>query len=95
MPEPSFTEPDQYGQSHPIENPDLISSKLKHFEDAVKEITKNEKENLVRAQEKCPELLTDDFKLMFLRCEVFNEKVQKKIAARCIILEAITALSHF
>ena len=73
--EVSFTDPDIYGQAHPLENEELIGSKLKAFEVAVAEIPNADKKNLVLAQSKCPELLTEGFKLQFLRCEVFNEKV--------------------
>ena len=72
-----FTETDLYGQRHPIENDQLITSKLKEFEDEVDKIPEAEKGSLLQAQSKCPSLLVDDFKLMFLRCEIFNADVSK------------------
>ena len=69
----SFSEPDQYGQMHPEENHELIAEKLIAFEGALKDIPPTEKENLIQAQTQCPHLLTEEFKLQFLRCEVFNE----------------------
>ena len=70
-----MTEPDQYGQAHPIETQDVVIHSLKEFEAAVEAIPAKDKPSLTEAQQKCPQLLTDDFKLQFLRCEVFNEKV--------------------
>ena len=66
---------DVYGQVHPVETPELIHYKLNEFEAAVEEFRKkNDKshKSLLQAMEKCPQLLTRDFKLMFLRSEVFN-----------------------
>ncbi|KAL7572903.1 hypothetical protein ACA910_004548 [Epithemia clementina (nom. ined.)] len=71
-------DPDQYGQLHPIETPELIARKRVEFEEHLQHILassssfRTELEGLKQAQEKCPQLLTDDFKLIFLRCEVFN-----------------------
>ena len=67
--------PDVYGQVHPVETPELIQTKLAEFDNAVAELVRNEEKDntsLCRAVEKCPELLTKDFKLKFLRCEVFH-----------------------
>jgi hypothetical protein len=64
--------PDIYGQIHPMETDELISSSLRQFDLAV---------NLLRndvvavAERKCPHLLTPPFKLLFLRCEVFHVDV--------------------
>ena len=74
--------PDQYGQLHPNETAELVESKLKAFEEEVKKLSDDDTKNLKEAQEKCPELLTDQFKLMFLRCEVFNADVSIQILWR-------------
>ncbi|CAB9518712.1 tocopherol transfer protein-like [Seminavis robusta] len=76
-----FTEPDDYGQRHPIETPQLIISKLRSFEYQLVLIPHHKKTCLKKAMKNCPELLTDKFKLMFLRCECFNEvKAAKRYA---------------
>lgn len=73
--------PDVYGQLHPKETPELIAQKLIEMESEIEKLaadTTNAKQNclqLKQAQERCPELLTDGFKLMFLRCEVFHANV--------------------
>jgi hypothetical protein len=71
------------GQLHPNETPELIAQKMIEMESEIEKlqlaaVDTNAKQNclqLKEAQERCPELLTDDFKLMFLRCEVFNANV--------------------
>jgi len=65
--------PDIYGQLHPVETPELIARKREELEAEIAKLA--DKKNLEEAQKKCPQLLTDDFKLMFLRCEVFNADV--------------------
>jgi hypothetical protein len=64
--------PDIYGQVHPVETPELIAQKQLEFETEIEKLAADTKHNLLQAQKQCPELLTHDFKLMFLRCEVFN-----------------------
>ena len=71
------TDPDQYGQVHPIESHDLIASKLKDLE---KELSKSELQSpgYQGARTHCPEQLTNDFKLQFLRCEQFQVDLAAK-----------------
>ena len=60
-----------YGQVHPVETPKMIIQRLEEFDQAVQEVIP-EAVNLQKAQQRCPDLLTDEFKLMFLRSEVFR-----------------------
>ena len=67
--------PDQYGQVHPHETPELIARKMVDFDKEVKKLKTADAKGIKEAQLKCPDLLTDKFKLMFLRSEVFNADV--------------------
>lgn len=65
--------PDMYGQLHPMESPELIAEGLKSFEEQLQKIlSANEASCVSQAFSKCPHLMTNKFKLMFLRAEVFN-----------------------
>jgi hypothetical protein len=70
--------PDVYGQLHPVETPELLKRKQKEFEEEMEKLSADEKKNILLAHEKCPELVADDFKLMFLRCEVYNADLAAK-----------------
>lgn len=76
--------PDIYGQVHPIETPELIAQKQAEFETELEKLATDSKKTLLQAQERCPELLTHDFKLMFLRCEVFNADVSTVVSERSV-----------
>jgi CRAL/TRIO domain len=73
-----FSEPDCYGGRHPIETDQLLATKLVHFENQLVAISRHKKIALLQAEHQCPYLLTDQFKLKFLRCECFNEKLAAK-----------------
>ena len=65
-----------YGQrAQPEETPDFLSkshAKLLKELDKLDEETKN---GWLQAKVKCPNLVGEEHRLMFLRCEVFNEEV--------------------
>jgi len=62
--------PDMYGQLHPVETPELIESKLDEFQQELDKLNPEVTQWATEAQEKCQP--SQDFKLQFLRCEVFN-----------------------
>ena len=66
---------DVYGQVHPDESKEFCMAKLKQFELVLGGIPESEKESVCEAEARCPELLTPSFKLMFLRCDVFDVNV--------------------
>lgn len=70
----AFTETDVYGQSHPIETPELTKLKLEDLNKTLDEVG-DQHEGWCQAKRMCPELVDDKFKLQFLRCEVFNVDV--------------------
>lgn len=72
------TEEDMYGQQHPIESPELIAYKLQELSEEVELIPAEKKTHLLMAEERCPELLTPAFKLIFLRCDTFKAKKAAK-----------------
>jgi hypothetical protein len=76
IPNIEYDVPDRYGQIHPIETEDLIQNTLRDFDNVLNHhipVMKTKHVNDARC--KCPELLTDSFKLMFLRCECFKVDV--------------------
>ena len=56
----------------PNETPSLISDSLAKFESVLDAVDSDVKGGYLLAKEKCPTLCNDAFKLIFLRCEVFN-----------------------
>lgn len=70
--------PDIYGQLHPVETPELLVKKHEEFLEELSKIAADKKKNVTLANEKCPELINDDFIRLFLRCEVFNTDLAVK-----------------
>lgn len=70
--------PDVYGQVHPVETPELLESKKVELEQELDLIPPEEKTDWLEAQAKC-DFVGDDFKLKFLRCEVFNADVSASV----------------
>ena len=66
---------DVYGQLHPVETNEMIVEKLIEFEAEIKKLPEDVKKSLLEAEEKCPDIVVDGFKLVFLRSEVFNADV--------------------
>jgi len=58
----------------PEETSTLVKEKLAKFDEVLDNIDTKKKIECMMAQEKCPDLCGDDFKLAFLRCEVFKVK---------------------
>jgi hypothetical protein len=86
--------PDIYGQLHPQETLELIQQKLVEMAseiDKMETLTDHTKQNWQQAQERCPNLLTDEFKLMFLRCEVFNSNVS--VLVPCVVVVSILCMN--
>jgi hypothetical protein len=77
--ETQYTEADQYAQKHPIESPELIENKLKELENELEKIPEMQKPAFLQALKKCPALVAEKDKLKFLRCEVFNTDVSRKL----------------
>ena len=57
---------------YPTETKQLFADKLREFHNEVASIPR--KDALALAQERCPELLEDNFKLLFLRTEILDAK---------------------
>jgi hypothetical protein len=67
---------DVYGQKHPIETDELLQNSLRDFDDTLQNhVPISKKKSAMDAQRKCPSLINDSFKLMFLRCECFKVDV--------------------
>lgn len=67
--------PDIYGQQHAIESPKCVSDSLRLLEKEITKLPDDLRAGLDQAAVFCPELLTKEHQLMFLRCEQFNVDV--------------------
>jgi hypothetical protein len=82
--------PDTYGQVHPLETPELLREKLAEFDDLVSRMPHKSAASLRVAERRCPELLTNGFKLMFLRADVFD--TARSVARYCIYWQKRVAM---
>jgi len=71
------SDPDKYGQFHPIETPVLVQTSLILLNEELEKLSGDEKEAYLKAVEMCPNIVTsDDHKILFLRCEQYNVDVR-------------------
>ena len=62
-----------YSQTQtPNESPKFVTERLADFDRILAKVPSKKKTEYLTALEKCPNECSDDFKLVFLRCEVFN-----------------------
>lgn len=67
-----------YGQTPtPKETPSLIEESMRSFSEML-EMDKTENSNWLLAEKRCPHECRDEFKLIFLRCEVFRVELAVK-----------------
>ncbi len=67
---------DLYGQTIPVETPTLLSTKLNDLQNELDAIPTDQKTDWLNAIQKCPDIVcTDEFRLMFLRCEILDAKL--------------------
>jgi hypothetical protein len=95
---PSIRDP--YDQVHPVESAQFIAAKLEDFVKEIGKLSDSEIKGLKKAQANCPELLTDEFQLWFLRAEVFNADVcsclGSTVCAICLDIAGASDLpTHF
>jgi hypothetical protein len=78
---------EKYGQTPtPVETPSLIKEKLDQLKREIEKIPDMDKKEAIQAEEVCPHLAGDDFKMVFLRCEVFNVKVRRMLLLLLLLL---------
>lgn len=68
----NIDEPDMYGQVHPHETKELIQQSLKQFEIELQAMPKDVSYYAYLAEEKAIDTVSDEFKLIFLRTEVYR-----------------------
>lgn len=65
-----------YGQkSQPNETPDFLAASQSSLAEEIDKLPHDKKAGWIRAVKRCPDLVGDDHRLMFLRCEVFDAKL--------------------
>ena len=65
-----------YGQrSQPEETPDFLSKSHTKLLSELNKLNSDIKAGWIKANEKCPQLVNEEHRLMFLRCELFNEEL--------------------
>jgi len=73
-----FESPDQYGQMHPKETPELVIAKMEEMDRALESMAMEEKIMYSTALQRCPDLVRYEERLKFLRCEVFHAELAAK-----------------
>jgi len=71
-------EEDIYGQVILKETSELISTNLEKLDEELERIPNAEKVAWALANERCPQFITKEFKLKFLRCEIFDATLAAK-----------------
>lgn len=79
-PSTRWSQIDEYGQNHPLETTELIELGLSNIEKELRLIPSEKKTAWTTAQSLCPDLVGDNHKLLFLRCEVFDAAVSFLLA---------------
>mmetsp|Transcript_10935 Transcript_10935/g.22871 ORF Transcript_10935/g.22871 Transcript_10935/m.22871 type:complete len:119 (-) Transcript_10935:578-934(-) len=65
-----------YGQQPPKEEtPEFLSSSFAELDRELDNLPEEKKAGWLKAKEKCPELVGEGHRLMFLRCEVFRADI--------------------
>lgn len=68
-----------YGQKpQPEETPEFLSKSHAALLEEIEKLPDDLKAGWLQAKEKCPDLVGEDHRLMFLRCEVFNAEVSEQ-----------------
>jgi CRAL/TRIO domain len=67
-----YYKPDVYGQVHPIETEELLNTSLAEFERQLRAVSPDMSGAALMAEEMCPDIVCRDFKICFLRAEVFR-----------------------
>lgn len=83
-----------YGQrAQPEETPDFISKSHANLLKELDKLDDETKKGWLQAKVKCPNLVGEEHRLMFLRCEVFNEEVGDCYIYPMLIIEFATMLN--
>ena len=69
-----------YGQESPIEEtPEVLATSHAALENELDKLPDEKKAGWLHAKEMCPELVNEEHRLMFLRCELFHAEVSLSV----------------